>query len=336
MRPGSNSTVVRAAVLPTTNRWSRPSPDTFNSRRRLDRSPCRLMMSVLPSVKTSRVNRCMSVARAPTTDGPRPGSRRAHLSSAAGGDQVRAGRVVVIVFLTLGLAGAAGAAPRVAEGGGDDRARLAAGCDELLRAAVKTPYGWGWKSYERAAQPDDPRAAPPRPAVSRRGSQPPQAATIDVRSTAAAGLVLHLAGRQLGDARYTHAALQAARAVAAVQMNTGQVPATGVVRANAGGRDEPAAVPSRAATCAGLSLLLTLVHDDQADEADAGSDAADALAREGGPIHRAAVKAANWLAGQQTRSGGWLVAYPPDAAPGDATRLVRLDTPEYRDATIAL
>jgi hypothetical protein len=243
--------------------------------------------------------------------------------------------VAVIVFLTLGLAGAAGGAPAADSTDGDDRARLAAGCDDLLGSAVKTPYGWGWKSSEVVVRPVDPRATPPRPAAPRRGSATAQAATIDVRSTAAAGLVLHLAGRQLGEARYTHAALQAARAIAAVQMNTGQVPATGVVRANAGGRDEPAAVPSRAATCAGLGLLLTLVHDHRGDDADADGEQGT-LAREGGPIHRAAVKAAKWLAGQQTRSGGWLVGYPPDAAPGDATRLVRLDTPEYRDATIAL
>jgi hypothetical protein len=232
--------------------------------------------------------------------------RRAHLSMADRPDQVARRAAGVIVFLM------SAALPAAADDG--HRRQLAAECDAFLRDALKTPYGWGWTVNGA------------RPANARPGA--PRAAAIDLRATAAAGLVLHLAGVELQEARYAQAAVQAARAVAAVQANSGQVPGTGIIRANAGGRDEPAAVPARAATCAGIGLMLALAGDGGDTE---GRDAANAAL-----FRRAALKAANWLGTQQTRPGGWPVAYPPDAAPGDALRVVRLDTPAYRDATIAL
>ena len=184
------------------------------------------------------------------------------------------------------------------------RERLATECDALMRQATKTPYGWVWRIDEPGQ----------RPAGRNR------IVTFDVRTTAAAGLALHLAGERLGEERFTSAAALVVKAVVAVQLNSGQFPQEGIIRANAGGRDDPAAVPRRAATCAALGLLLNVTHKPDAE----------------GPMRRAAVKGAHWLASQQTRSGGWLVAYPPDVAPGDATRLVRLDAPDYRDATSAL
>jgi hypothetical protein len=108
-------------------------------------------------------------------------------------------------------------------------------------------------------------------------------------------------------------------------MKTGQIPAEGVIRANAGGRDEPLEVPSRSATCACLGLLASLTHDADANNPSDGSR-----------TRRAAAQAAHWLSTQQTASGGWLVTEPPDARPGEGTRLVRLDDPGYRDAFIAL
>jgi hypothetical protein len=226
-------------------------------------------------------------------------------------DQVARLFASVIVFLISAAALPAAAADDVR------RTQLRADCDALLRDAVKTPYGWGWTTNGV------------RPASGRGGAA--RTVTIDLRPTAAAGLVLHLAGAQLNEARYTQAAVQAARAVAAVQANSGQVPATGIIRANAGGRDEPAAVPSRTATCAGIGLLLTL-----ADDAGDSDDAEERDAANAALFRRAALKAANWLGTQQTRPGGWPVAYPPDALPADAIRVVRLDTPSCRDATIAL
>ena len=203
------------------------------------------------------------------------------------------------------LAARAGAAP-ADRTDATVRQRLAAECDALIRQAAKTPYGWAWRTE----------------AATRRQAGRNRVVNFDVRITAAAGLALHLAGERLGEERFTSAAALAAKSVAAVQANSGQFPATGVIRANAGGRDEPAAVPHRAATCAALALLLTVTHSDDPNAA--------------GPTRRAAVKGAHWLASQQTRGGGWLVAYPPGAAPGEAMRLVRLDTPDYRDATLAL
>jgi hypothetical protein len=161
-----------------------------------------------------------------------------------------------------------------------------------------------------------------------------------MRATASAGLALHLAGRRLGEAKYADAAFQAARMVAAVQANTGQVPATGVIRAGAGGRDEPAVVPARGPTCAGLALLLVVLHDLPADGAPGGA----------GALKPAAVKAAHWLTTQQTRKGAWPSAFlPPAPADGPGAsrgardakrdaqvRLIRLDDAGSRDATCVL
>lgn len=196
------------------------------------------------------------------------------------------------------------------------RRELIADCDALIGAAVKTPYGWGWNN-------DTGRAA-------RAGRG--RTVTIDLRLTAAAGVALHVAGARLGEPRFSQAAVQAARAVAAVQMNNGQVPATGVIGANAGGRDPPAAVPSRAATCAAVGLLAAVVGDAERTDGEPGDPRTAQAAR----LRPAAVRTAYWLATQQTRAGCWLVAYPPGAGPGDASRLVRLDDPDYRDAAIAL
>jgi hypothetical protein len=217
------------------------------------------------------------------------------------------GFFAAVVCLVAPAAGAADAPP-------PSRQALAAECDALIAAAVKTPYGWGWQGD----------AAPPAAGPQGRAGRPTRAATIDARRTAAAGLVLHVAGQSLGEERFAKAAVQAARALAAVQLNTGQVPAAGVVGANAGGRDAPLAVPSRAATCAALGLFLAVAQD-------AGDEGAAATA-----TRRAGLKAANWLVSQQTRHGGWLVTHPADAPPGEGTKLVRLDGVEYRDATVAL
>jgi hypothetical protein len=200
-------------------------------------------------------------------------------------------------------------------------------CDALLGAAVKTPYGWGWRGGDAASS-----AAPAR-SPSRRGARP---VNIDVRATARAGLTLHLAGQRTGAARYRDAALQAARAVAAVQASTGQFPATGVIGTNAGGKDEPAVVPAREATIAGLALLLVIVHDARVDD--------DPPATKVAPLRAAALKAAHWLSTQETREGGWPFAFmpPPDDAPARAgrepapVRLIRLDDPGSRDATYVL
>ena len=197
------------------------------------------------------------------------------------------------------------------------RQELVNECDALIGAAVKTPYGWGW-------------SADSRPAAKQGRSR---TVTIDLRTTAAAGVALHVAGARLEEPRYAQAAVQAARAVAAVQLNSGQIPAVGVIGANAGGRDAPAAVPSRAATCSAVALLTAVLrYADVNDDGNVTRERPNPAAR----FRPVALKAASWIAAQQTRSGAWLVAYPPGAAPGEATRLVRLDDTDFRDATVAL
>jgi hypothetical protein len=247
------------------------------------------------------------------TGGESSAKRRAHLSTARRRDQ---GAVVGFVLGTLlALAPAArGAGEPPDARDAALRRRPAADCDVLLRRVKKTPYGWVWNWSD--ADPADGRGG--------RAPRPSRVVTFDAASTAAGGLALHLAGARAGDESYRQAAAQAGRALAAVQSGNGQLPATGVIGAHAGGRDEPRAVPSRAATVAGLGLLLTLVHDAPADDPNAAR------------FRAAASKAAHWLASQQTRDGGWLASLPPDAAPGQGERIVRLDLPDYRDATIAL
>jgi hypothetical protein len=183
----------------------------------------------------------------------------------------------------------------------------------LVTSAIKSPYGWGWTESER-----EPKTAPSRGAV--KPVQTPRRSEIDVRQTAATGLLLFLAGERLNDPSLTKAATEAARALAAVQQPSGQLPALGMLAAGAGGHDEPAVVPARAATCAAIGLFCAVLQ---------GTDKPDPR------FISALTKAASWLSAQQTPAGAFAVAYPPDAGK-DATRVVRLDTPDYRDATAAL
>jgi hypothetical protein len=116
--------------------------------------------------------------------------------------------------------------------------------------------------------------------------------------------------------------VQASRAIASVLLPTGQVPATARLAPSPSGHPERAGiVPSREATSAALALMLTVIETTK-DEPDER-------------VHSAATRAATWLARQQTSGGGWQTAYPPGLGL-KARRLIRLDDPEYRDATYAL
>lgn len=214
------------------------------------------------------------------------------------------------------------------------RAQLLDACEDLEREAVKGAYGWGWTGEAARAEgePEDLEEAEDEPAGwgrgrrrSRKTARPAKARAapaINLRMTAAAGLVLHLAGQALDSPARGQAAVQAARAIAAVQLPTGQLPPTArLVPKPAGHPDHTEIVPDRAATCAAIGLLTTVVEATQAkpDPRLAG----------------AATRAATWLARRQTGSGGWQSAYPPGAGP-KARRLIRLDGPGYRDATFAL
>ena len=204
---------------------------------------------------------------------------------------------------------------------GDARAALTLKCDEALRSAVRTPFGWGWTAAD---------AAPPQVAAdeAKKGAARRQKAPdplIDAVPTAAVGVQLLWAGELLSDERYRQAARAAARGRAAIQNPTGQVRAHGLL-GKAGGPKEPLAeVPDRAPTRAALGLWLALLDSD-----------AKGAARAGDPRRPPAAAAAHWLARQQTPGGAWAVLHPPDAPRGKGTRLVRLDDPEYRDTALAL
>lgn len=199
------------------------------------------------------------------------------------------------------------AATHAAEAGPQAR-QLARECELLLASAVKRPYGWAWEADAAAAASQPARAAPRHVIM-----EPP--------GTAAAGLILLSAGDLLREPRYRDAAVQAARAISASQNITGQIPRTAVFGTSSGGRDAPAIVPDRAATRAGILLLLAIAEREP-EQAEV--------------FKRNAQRAARWLTKQQATDGGWPVAHPPDASPPDAQRLLMLDQAEYRDSTLAM
>jgi hypothetical protein len=145
---------------------------------------------------------------------------------------------------------------------------------------------------------------------------------MDIRTTAAAGLVLQLASRAMGSEPERYASLQAARALAAVQLQSGQMPPTARLLPRPGSRVESVGiVPDRGPTCAALAMMLLVI--------DANRDKPDTF------VVAAATRAATWLARQTTGAGGWQAAYPPNADL-KARRIIRLEAPGYRDSTFAL
>lgn len=246
-------------------------------------------------------------------------------------------RLACVVF--LGFA-ASYAVPVVAQQSKDQsyRAQLLRACERLENEAVKGPYGWGWtgeseragedvetgdeESEEEDTERGRRRGKGRKPARSAKPAPRNAAPDINLRVTAAAGLVLHLGGRELDNPAFTRGAVQAARAVAAVQLSTGQVPPTARLVPKPGGHpDNTAMVPDRGATCAATGLLTTVL--------EATKEKPDPR------LTSAATRAATWLARQQTGDGAWQSAYPPGVGT-KARRLVRLDGPGYRDATFAM
>jgi len=159
--------------------------------------------------------------------------------------------------------------------------QLAQECDALIASAVKRPYGWAWTS-----QATDAAAAADRK---------PQ---VDMRpgATPAAGAVLLWAGLLLEEPRYVEAAVNVARGVVASQASNGNVVTEPTFGPTAGKREPPAAVPDRAATRAGVALLLACVGADESK---------DEL------LKRSAIRAAAWLAKQQANDGGFPTEAPP-------------------------
>jgi hypothetical protein len=199
------------------------------------------------------------------------------------------------------------------------RRQLVKACEQIRRVAVKGPYGWGWPGNFETNDVEESTAAPGKRTKRMREAPPPD---INVRVTAAVGVMMQIAGRELNNTPAKEDALQAARGIAAVQLPTGQIPAAARLMPRPAGHAETVGiVPDRSSTCAGLGLML-LVIESNGDKADA-------------QVKAAATRAATWLARQQTGSGGWQTAYPPGAGP-KAQRLIRLDSTSYRDSTLTL
>jgi hypothetical protein len=228
---------------------------------------------------------------------------------------------LAMVGILFSLAGSANAAPSPdGDTSPSARKQLDDACDLLRRFAIRSPYGWGWSSDAASTRvdPTDRSKAVKATSSNRKGPAP----DIDVRVTAAAGLMLHLAGKELNSRSNAEVAIEAARAIASVQLPTGQIPASGrLLPKPAGHAENVGIVPDRAPTCAALGLMLTLI--------EANPDKPDAR------IVSSATRAATWLARQQTANGGWQTAYPEGLGP-KARRLIRLDSSSYRDSTFAL
>jgi hypothetical protein len=201
------------------------------------------------------------------------------------------------------------------------RHELLKACDDLRGSAIATAYGWGWPADSGAPAASSLRPITP-PKTSRARDRGAPAPDIDIPTTASAGLVLQLVANALNREPERHAAREAARGLAAVQLQTGQMPPTARLLPRPGGyADSVGIVPQRAPTCAALALMLLVI--------DANKDKPDDRVVAG------ATRAATWLARQPTSAGGWQSAYPPDAGL-KARRLIRLDDRSYRDSTFAM
>jgi len=133
--------------------------------------------------------------------------------------------------------------------------------------------------------------------------------------------MLALAARELNDPQLTDAARQVAYGLASAQQGNGRIPAIGLFGASAGSREPPAAVADREPTTGALGLFLLLHDQGQSDER----------------LRRATSRALFWLLRQQTSTGGWPGIWPDLAEKNsDARRLLRLDSSDYRNATLAL
>ena len=184
--------------------------------------------------------------------------------------------------------------------------QLSRECDDLIAVSLKRPYGWAW-AKERGQVKS-------KPAV--------QTADFDPPGTAGAAFVLYWSGDFLDRPAYREAAYNAARGIAAAQQSTGQIPANPVFSpAVVGGHDPSQLVANRAASRAALALYLSLLDDTGGKDEN---------------LRRYAAAPLNWLLKQQGAGGAWPQSHPPTTAPKDAVRIIRLDTPDYRDSVFAM
>jgi len=216
--------------------------------------------------------------------------------------------ILLAILAVAGSAAAAPESPAIPSTRPAVEAQLIAECDALIASAVQKPYGWAWP------------AAEPEPANLPRNTT---LVSFDPMSTPSAALVLFYAGRELRIDRFTSAAHQAARGIMAAQQSTGRVSSLATFGTAVRGRDAVEPLPDRKATCASLSLLLTMLDGQKREDNDE-------------TIRRGAARASQWLARQQTASGAWPSLYQPADKDSRPVRLIRLDGPDYRNCTLAL
>ena len=185
----------------------------------------------------------------------------------------------------------------------DSRTQLASEARLLVKQAVVRPYGMAFA---------DP--------VADAGGLPKGSALVcfQARSTPAAGWVLTRAAGLTGDKDLDTAARKIARGVAAAQESSGRIPAQVIFSTTVNQKRPVGNLADRSATTACLGFLLAYLPDHADDE----------------PARRCAMRAAQWLLREQTATGAWVSQL--DHPEKQTLRLIRLDTPDFRDATFAL
>ncbi len=185
----------------------------------------------------------------------------------------------------------------------DSREQLVTESRQLLRVAVVRPFGIAF------VDPNADATGLPKNA---------QLVSFQSRSTPAAGWVLTRAARLTGEKELDAAARKIARGIAAAQESSGRIPAQAVYSSSLAQKRPPGTFFDRSATLACLGFLLPYLPDHADDE----------LSR------RCAMRAAQWLLHEQTPTGAW--ATQIDQPEKQPLKLIRLDTPEFRDITFAL
>ncbi|MGA2496567.1 MAG: hypothetical protein ABSH20_02430 [Tepidisphaeraceae bacterium] len=185
----------------------------------------------------------------------------------------------------------------------DSREQLTTESRLLLKLAIVRPFGAAF------VDPSADVAGLPR------GSH---LVSFQARSTPAAGWILTRAARLTREKDLDDAARKIARGIVAVQEPSGRIPAQAVYSDTLSQRRPPGTYFDRAPTTACLGFLLDYLPDHAGDE----------LTR------RCAIRAAQWLLHEQTATGAWVTQIDHPEKKG--LRLIRLDTPEFRDITFAL
>jgi hypothetical protein len=221
----------------------------------------------------------------------------------------------ILTTLSL-LGGAVFAAPP-----GRFSAQLAAESDALLACAIHRPYGWAW-GHDLTADST--------------GHRMPRAVSMEPLGTPAAGLILLWTGELLNEPRYREAADQVARGVAAAEMPVGRVRAHPLFGPAAGGREELVPIADRSATNCAIGLFLATLDARQPATAPADSPGETELDPQLEYLRGAAARCAHWLARQQSPNGLWPSTFPTGPWTPKTIRLVRLDSSDYRDTTLAL